>query len=102
MIVHAGNAGPHDAKCVTEYMNYNSLKRAPHPPYSPDLAPSDFYQFGCVKHQLREHKFREGAELVSAISEILNQSPTDTLVDVSDDWMRKLQRCIDISGEYVE
>jgi hypothetical protein len=28
--------------------------------------------------------------------------PTDTLIDVFDDWMRKLQRCFDISGEYVE
>jgi transposase len=52
MIVHADNAGPHAAKCVTEYTDHNSLKRAPHPPYSPDLTPSDFYLFGDVKHQL--------------------------------------------------
>jgi hypothetical protein len=51
------------------YMNHNSLKRAPHPPYSPDLAPSDFYQFGYVKHQLQGHEFTEGAEIISAISE---------------------------------
>jgi histone-lysine N-methyltransferase SETMAR len=102
MIVHADNAGPHVAKCITEYMDHNSLKRASHPPYSPDLAPSDFYLFGYVKHQLQRHKFTEGAESVSTISEILNQIPTNTLVDVSDDWMRSLQRCIDISGEYVE
>jgi hypothetical protein len=102
MIVHADNAGPHVAKCVTEYMDHNSLKRAPLPPYSPDFAPSDFYRFGYVKHQLQGHEFTEGTELVSAISEILNQIPADTLVDVFDDWVRRLQRCIDISGEYVE
>jgi hypothetical protein len=49
-IAHADNAGPHVAKCVTEYMDRNSLKRAPHPPYSPDLTSSDFYLFGYVKH----------------------------------------------------
>jgi transposase len=43
MIVYADNSGPHVAKYVTEYMDQNSLKRAPHPPYSLDLAPSDFY-----------------------------------------------------------
>jgi hypothetical protein len=32
----------------------------------------------------------------------LNQIPTDTLVDVVDDWMRRLQWCIHINGEYVE
>jgi hypothetical protein len=32
----------------------------------------------------------------------LNQIPPDALVDVSDDWMRKLRQYIDISGEHVE
>jgi hypothetical protein len=72
MIVHANNAGPHVAKCVTEYMDQNSLKRAPHPPHSHDLALSYLYLFGHVKHQLQGHEFTEGAGLVSAISEILD------------------------------
>jgi hypothetical protein len=78
------------------------LNRVPHPPYSPDLASPDFYFFEYVKHQLQGHEFTEGAELVSAVSEILNQIPTDILIDLSDDWMKRLQRCIDISGEYVK
>jgi transposase len=82
MIVHADDVGPHVAKSVTEYMDHNSLKRVRHPPYSPDLAPSDFYLFGYVKHQLRGHEFTEGPELVSAISEILNQISIDTSVEV--------------------
>jgi hypothetical protein len=101
-IVHPNNAGPHAAKCVKEYMDHNSLKSAPHPPDSPDLAPSDFYLFGYVNHQFQGHEYTEGAKLVSGISEIVNQIPTDTLVDVFDDWMRRLQRYNDISGEYVE
>jgi hypothetical protein len=82
MIVYADNADPHVAKCVTEYVDHNSLKRTPHPPYSPSLAPSDSYLFGYVNYQIWGHEFTEGAELVSAISEILNQILTDTLVDV--------------------
>jgi transposase len=38
MVVHANDASSHVTKCVTEYMNHNSLKKAPHPLYSPDLA----------------------------------------------------------------
>jgi hypothetical protein len=101
MIIRVDNAGSQVEKCVTEYMDHNSLKRALHPPYSPDFA-SDLYLFGYIKHQLQGHEFTEGAEVLSAISKILNQVPTDTLVDISDDWMRRLQRCIDINGEYVE
>jgi hypothetical protein len=102
MIVHADNVGPHGAKCAVEYMDHKLLKRAPHPPDSPDLAPFDFYLFRYLKYQLQGPEFTKGAEFVSAISEILNQIPTNTLVDVFDDWMRRAQRCIDISGEYVE
>jgi hypothetical protein len=102
MIVHADNADPHIATCVTEYMYHNSLKRVPYAPNSPDLAPSDFDLFAHVKHQLQAHEFTEGAELASAISDILNQILTDMLVDVFDNWMRRSQRCIDIRGEYVE
>jgi histone-lysine N-methyltransferase SETMAR len=50
MAVHADNTRSHVAKCVTEYMDHNSLNRTPPPPYSPHLAPSDFYLFGDVKH----------------------------------------------------
>jgi hypothetical protein len=101
-IVHYDNIGSRVAKYVKEYMDHSSLKRTPHPPYSPDLAPSDFYLFGYVKHQLQGHEFTEGAGLVSAVSEIVNQIPTDKLADVFDDWMRRSQQCIDISGECAE
>jgi hypothetical protein len=85
MMIHADTVDPHVAKCVTEYMDQNSLTRAPHSPYSNDRAPSDFYLFGYVKHQLHGHGFTERAELVSVISEKLNQNPTDPFVDVFDD-----------------
>jgi hypothetical protein len=60
MIVHADKASLPAAKCITEYMDHNSLKRAPHLPYSLDFAPSDFYRFGYVKHQLQGREFTEG------------------------------------------
>jgi transposase len=39
LLVHADNARPHTAKLSTQYFNENQMKSAPHPPYSPDLAP---------------------------------------------------------------
>jgi hypothetical protein len=71
-MVHRDDAGAHVAKCVTEYTDHNSLKRAPDPPDSPDLALFDFYRFGYVRHPLQGHEFTEGAEPVLVISEILN------------------------------
>jgi histone-lysine N-methyltransferase SETMAR len=35
----------------------------PHPPYSPDLAPSDYHLFGFVKNQIRGQHYEKKEEL---------------------------------------
>jgi hypothetical protein len=61
--VHSDNAWPHTAKMSRDCICLNRMKQALHPPYSPDLAPSDIFLFGHVKgkhhsmvrNQLGEH-----------------------------------------------
>jgi len=50
--VHMDNARPHKAKCTERAMKEMGLVPLPHPPYSPDLAPSDFWFFGYLKGKL--------------------------------------------------
>jgi histone-lysine N-methyltransferase SETMAR len=40
--VHSDNTRPYTTKMLKDYIGFNRMKQAPHPPYSPDLAPSDF------------------------------------------------------------
>ena len=49
--LHMDNVGPH---LVNKRLEELGIKRLPHPPYSPDLAPSDFFLFGHLKKFLRE------------------------------------------------
>jgi histone-lysine N-methyltransferase SETMAR len=49
LIIHADNASPHIAQLSAQFFEQNKMNTAPHPPYSPGLAPSDFYLFGYVK-----------------------------------------------------
>jgi histone-lysine N-methyltransferase SETMAR len=48
LIVHADDARPHRAAAAAsqQFMEEKEMARGPDPPYSPDLAPSDFYLFG--------------------------------------------------------
>jgi hypothetical protein len=46
------------------------MKRAPHPAYSPDLTPSDFYLFGYLKQVLAGQDFPDGEALLGAVNEI--------------------------------
>jgi hypothetical protein len=53
LVVHLDNARDHIAQKCRTFSKGNGLRLAPHPPYSPDLAPSDFFLFGYVKERLK-------------------------------------------------
>ena len=43
------NARPYKAKVVREMLSSMGMIELPHPPYSPDLSPCDFWLFNIVK-----------------------------------------------------
>jgi hypothetical protein len=45
---------------------------APHPPYSPDLAPCDFRLFPCMKGQKKRKRFAGVCEVNEKMLEVLN------------------------------
>jgi hypothetical protein len=70
-----------------DYIGLNRMKRALHPPYSPDWAPSDFFLFGCVKGKLMEYPAGTASELLVRIRVILAEIPRETLNAVFLEWM---------------
>jgi hypothetical protein len=83
-------------------MEEPSLRTAPHPPYSPDLALREFFLFGYVTRALQGSEFQTVEELLAAVVGILNAIPTETLIIIFHEWTRRLQTCLDTDGEYVE
>jgi histone-lysine N-methyltransferase SETMAR len=69
--VHADNARPHTVKLSTQRFNENRMKSAPHPPYSPDLAPSNFCRFGYAKKCLAGLSFEDADQLLAAVEDVL-------------------------------
>jgi hypothetical protein len=67
LIVHVDNARPHTARASLDYLEANGMERAPYPPYSPDLAPSDSFLFGHVKRMLCGCAFGSSGVLLSAV-----------------------------------
>ena len=57
---HQDNASVHDSILITDYLTKIYIKTIPHPPYSPGLAPCDFWLFlsseSVVMRQLRRCK----------------------------------------------
>jgi transposase len=102
LVIHVDNPRSHVSTRVKQFMEEHGLRTAPHPPYSPDRAPSDFFLFEYVKRALQRSEFQTLEELLTALVGILNPIPTETLISAFHEWIRRLQTCIDIDGEYVE
>lgn len=51
------NARPHVAVPVKNYLEGINWDILPHPPYSPDIAPSDYYLFRSMQSALSEQRF---------------------------------------------
>ncbi|EGI58758.1 Mariner Mos1 transposase, partial [Acromyrmex echinatior] len=57
------NARPYVAKVVKKYLETLKWDVLPHSPYSPDIAPSDYWFFRRMQHDLASHGFTSCAEI---------------------------------------
>jgi hypothetical protein len=78
------------------------MKSAPHPPYCPDLAHSNFYLFGSVKRWLAGLSFEDADRLLATIEGVLAGLEKVTLKAVFLEWMDRLRKCIATNGEHTE
>ena len=99
-VLHWDNAPFHRSKDTLELLDQENLATLPHPPYSPDLAPCDFYLFGYLKHCLKGLSFDTENELISAIWVIMTKIPKTTLHSVYEQWIHRLESVIEHGGEY--
>ena len=60
------NAPVHKTRVAQAAIRECKFEQLNHPPYSPDLAPSDYYLFRNLKSHLRGTKFRDDDELKAA------------------------------------
>ena len=69
------NAKPHTAKLTQEFLKSLGWTTVLHPPYSPDLAQSDYHLFRALKQHLRKKSFKDYNDLKSDINGFLLSQP---------------------------
>ncbi|UYV62191.1 hypothetical protein LAZ67_1008171 [Cordylochernes scorpioides] len=77
-ILHVGNTRPHTVHVVLQFLAKHSTIQIPHPPYSPDLAPNDFFLYPKLKINLKGRKF-DNVDMIQAESKatLRNLSKSD-------------------------
>ena len=74
----------------------------PHPPYSPDLAPSDFFLFPKLKEHLKGFCFNDTNEAKQAAKTWLTKWSADYFKNRIKGWKHHLEKCINLDGDCVE
>jgi histone-lysine N-methyltransferase SETMAR len=100
--LHHDNAPAHRSGVVMGYLEEQGIQLIPHPPYSPDLAPCDFWLFSRLKDHLRGTRYDSRSQLGSVIFQYMKQVPVQEYADCYDSWKLRLQKCISVGGEYFE
>jgi transposase len=85
---------------MSNFCEENGLPLVPHPPYSSDLAPSDFVLFGYVKEYLKWMVFPSYEELFDAICEMVIGIESETLTAAFEHWMERLELVSKNNSDY--
>lgn len=100
--IHHDNAPAHRSQLVLDFLSDHNVELVPHPPYSPDLAPCDFWLFPKLKAAIALKDYESRIALGQDLGRLLK---TITLAEWSHafaTWRTRLQKCVEVEGEYFE
>ena len=100
---HERGSSQRRKKCVIKsFLASEKVKVFNHPPYSPDVSPCDFFLFPRLKKMLSGNKYTSRSSLGTAVYQCLQQIPKEDYLSAFRDWVKRLQKCIPVKGEYFE
>ena len=102
VILQHDNATPHTAKRTQDWLKRYNWETLPHPPHSPDLAPSDFHLFGPLKRHLAGQRFEDDDDLIEEVTSWLRSLDEKFLRDGIYSRVQRWKKCLDLHGDYVE
>jgi histone-lysine N-methyltransferase SETMAR len=74
----------------------------PHPPYSPDLAPSVFHLFGALKHAIHGKRFGSYDKVIEEVKKWLCVQDSDWYKTGIHALVSCWRKDVEVDGDYVE
>jgi len=73
-----------------------------HPPYSPDVASTDYFLFPKVKSHLKGRLFDSNSDIQTAVTSTLNTTAKDDFYKDIQKLQDRANLCVQLQGIYVE
>ena len=101
ILLQQDNARVHICKIAMDAVERNEYGLIPHPAYSRDLSPSDYFLFPNLKKDIRGHHFRSNEEVVVAVEDRVRDKDPGFFSS----WLMALEhcwsKCIILEGNYM-
>ena len=103
VLMQHDNAPPHKAKMTTDKIQQlDAIELLPHPAYSPDLAPSDYYLFRSMAHFLRGRRFDNLEQVENGVQEFFASKDKEWYQHGIQELAERWTKTIDHDGLYFE
>ena len=96
------NARLHVAKPTLQRLNKLGYETLPHPPYSPDLSPTNYHFFKHLDNFLREKWFKNLSNIKNTFNDFIATRTQDFYVTGINTLVLRWQKCVDSDGAYFD
>ena len=90
----------HRALVTRDFLAHKGIITLPHPPYSPDLAPCEFFLFPKMKLQLKGCRFDRVEEIQRESQNVLGMLREQDFQHAFQQWQRRWDRCVAVQEDY--
>ena len=94
------NAPAHRSVSVKDFLSKKNVKALEHSPYSPDLAPADFYLFPRLKSALKGRRFCDAADVIDNATEELKRLSQNSSQEYFQYFYGRLRKCMFAQGDF--
>ena len=101
-MLHHDNAPAHTALSTRQLLANKQVTVLDHPPYSPDLAPCDFWLFPKLKSVVKGLHFASVDEIKDRVTRELRCLAEEDFAGCFQAWQRRMIKCINSGGNYFE
>ena len=102
VLFHHDNASSHTAIKTVEFLAEKKVQQLPHPPYSPDLSPADYFLFPKIKDSMRGKRYSTKEEVYDTFLDELKSLAKDDWKRCFENWFERMDKCIELDGDYFE
>lgn len=100
--LHHDNAPAHSSHLIQQFLAKHGITQVRQAPYSPDLAPCDFWLFPKLKRPLKGSRFETREHIMANATTELQAIRKQDYQTCFEKWKGRWAKCVQSQGEYFE